>query len=184
MARAVLGMIGGSGVYDLPGLEDVREERIAIALGRAVGRAADRARSADRGRVPAPPRARAPPLAVRHQLPRQYRRLKRAGVTDIVSVSACGSFKRRSSTAGPLRARRPVRRPHATGARARSSARAASRMCRWRIRSARCLRQRIARGGGGRGHPGRARRHLCLHRGAAILDLCRNPSPTRASATT
>ena len=28
MAKAVLGIVGGSGVYDLPGLEDVREERI------------------------------------------------------------------------------------------------------------------------------------------------------------
>ena len=28
MTRAVLGIIGGSGLYDLPGLEKVREERI------------------------------------------------------------------------------------------------------------------------------------------------------------
>ena len=28
MTKAVLGIIGGSGIYDLPGLEDVREETI------------------------------------------------------------------------------------------------------------------------------------------------------------
>ena len=74
MTKAVLGIIGGSGVYDLPGLEDVREERVAspwgepsdvLRIGR-IGRTDDR--------VPAPPRARPPAVAVRHQLPRQYRR--------------------------------------------------------------------------------------------------------------
>ena len=29
MTKAVLGIIGGSGIYDLPGLDDVREERVA-----------------------------------------------------------------------------------------------------------------------------------------------------------
>ena len=33
MTKAILGVIGGSGVYDLPGLEDVREERIASPWG-------------------------------------------------------------------------------------------------------------------------------------------------------
>ncbi len=33
MAKAVLGVIGGSGVYDLPGMEDVREEHIASPWG-------------------------------------------------------------------------------------------------------------------------------------------------------
>ena len=33
MVKAVLGVIGGSGVYDLPGLEDVREERITSPWG-------------------------------------------------------------------------------------------------------------------------------------------------------
>ena len=33
MTAAVLGVIGGSGVYDLPGLEDVREEAIASPWG-------------------------------------------------------------------------------------------------------------------------------------------------------
>ena len=33
MARAVLGVIGGSGVYDLPGIEDVEEKRIESPWG-------------------------------------------------------------------------------------------------------------------------------------------------------
>ena len=33
MATAVLGVIGGSGIYDLPGLERVREERVASPWG-------------------------------------------------------------------------------------------------------------------------------------------------------
>jgi 5'-methylthioadenosine phosphorylase len=33
MTQAVLGIIGGSGIYDLPGLENVREARIASPWG-------------------------------------------------------------------------------------------------------------------------------------------------------
>ena len=33
MARAVLGIIGGSGIYDLPGIEDVREQRVTTPWG-------------------------------------------------------------------------------------------------------------------------------------------------------
>ena len=35
MTKAVLGIIGGSGVYNLPGIEDMREERIASPWGEA-----------------------------------------------------------------------------------------------------------------------------------------------------
>ena len=37
MTKAVLGVIGGSGIYDLPGLENVREERVASPWGEASG---------------------------------------------------------------------------------------------------------------------------------------------------
>ena len=33
MTKAVLGIIGGSGIYDLPGLQNVREQRIASPWG-------------------------------------------------------------------------------------------------------------------------------------------------------
>ena len=42
MTKAVLGIIGGSGIYDLPGLEKVKREAHQEPVGRAVGRAADR----------------------------------------------------------------------------------------------------------------------------------------------
>lgn len=35
--KSVLGIIGGSGIYDLPGLEKVREERIASPWGEPSG---------------------------------------------------------------------------------------------------------------------------------------------------
>ena len=37
MTHAVLGIIGGSGIYDLPGLENVRDESDRKPLGRALG---------------------------------------------------------------------------------------------------------------------------------------------------
>ena len=37
MTKAVLGVIGGSGIYDLPGLENVRERRIASPWGEPSG---------------------------------------------------------------------------------------------------------------------------------------------------
>ncbi|MFY8152214.1 MAG: S-methyl-5'-thioadenosine phosphorylase, partial [Hyphomicrobiales bacterium] len=33
MVKAVLGIVGGSGIYDLPGLEDVEERRIDTPWG-------------------------------------------------------------------------------------------------------------------------------------------------------
>ena len=33
MSKAIVGVIGGSGVYDLPGLTDLREERVATPWG-------------------------------------------------------------------------------------------------------------------------------------------------------
>jgi 5'-methylthioadenosine phosphorylase len=93
MTNAVLGIIGGSGVYDLPGLEDVREERIASPWGEPsdavrVGRIGDTA-------IVFLPRHgrghRLSPSDINYRANIDV--LKRAGVTDLVSVSACGSFR-------------------------------------------------------------------------------------------
>ena len=91
--KAVLGIIGGSGIYDLPGLEDVREERIASPWGEP----SDALRL---GRVGATDVVFLPRHGRGHRLSPSdidYRAnidaLKRAGVTDLVSLSACGSFK-------------------------------------------------------------------------------------------
>ena len=93
MAKAVLGVIGGSGVYDLPGLVDVREERIASPWGEA----SDALRI---GRIGATQMVFLPRHGRGHRYSPSdinYRAnidvMKRAGVTDIISVSACGSFK-------------------------------------------------------------------------------------------
>lgn len=91
--KAVVGIIGGSGVYDLPGLEDVREERIVTPWGEP----SDLLR---RGRIGTTQAVFLPRHGRGHRLSPSginYRAnidaMKRAGVTDIVSVSACGSFR-------------------------------------------------------------------------------------------
>src|SRR3954453_18912342 len=93
MTKAVLGVIGGSGGYDLPGLEDLREDGIESPWGEP----SDTLRF---GRVGATTVVFLPRHGRGHRLSPSdinYRAnidvLKRAGVTDLVSVSACGSFK-------------------------------------------------------------------------------------------
>jgi 5'-methylthioadenosine phosphorylase len=93
MAKSVLGVIGGSGIYDLPGLENVREERIASPWGEPSG-------ALRIGEIAGLPVVFLPRHDKGHRLSPSdinYRAnvdvLKRAGVTDLVSLSACGSFK-------------------------------------------------------------------------------------------
>src|SRR5437660_11808769 len=93
MTRAVLGIIGGSGIYDLPGLEDVREETIRSPWG-------EPSAALTRGVIGGLPIAFLPRHGKGHVLSPSdinYRAnidvLKRAGVTDLVSLSACGSYK-------------------------------------------------------------------------------------------
>jgi 5'-methylthioadenosine phosphorylase len=93
MTRAMIGVIGGSGVYNLPGLENLREERVstpwgepsdALHFGEIGGKRAVFLPRHGRGHVLSPSEI-------------NYRAnidaLKRVGVTDLVSISACGSFK-------------------------------------------------------------------------------------------
>ncbi len=94
MAKAIIGVIGGSGLYALEGFKPIREERIASPWGEAsdalrFGRVGDTevvflARHG-RGHVHSP-------SAINYRANIDV--LKRAGVTDIVAVSACGSYKR------------------------------------------------------------------------------------------
>jgi 5'-methylthioadenosine phosphorylase len=93
MTKAVLGIIGGSGIYDLPGLENVREERIASPWGEPSG-------ALRIGTLSGLPVVFLPRHDKGHRLSPSdinYRAnidvLKRAGVTDLISLSACGSFK-------------------------------------------------------------------------------------------
>jgi len=93
MAKAVLGIIGGSGIYDLPGLEDVREERIASPWGEP----SDALRFGRLGTtevvfLPRHGRGhRYSPSDINYRA--NIDAMKRAGVTDLISVSACGSFR-------------------------------------------------------------------------------------------
>jgi 5'-methylthioadenosine phosphorylase len=93
MTKAVLGIIGGSGIYDLPGLENARDEAIKSPWG-------EPSSSVRRGTIAGLPIVFLPRHDKGHRLSPSdinYRAnidvLKRAGVTDLISLSACGSFK-------------------------------------------------------------------------------------------
>jgi 5'-methylthioadenosine phosphorylase len=93
MAKAVLGIIGGSGVYDLPGLENKRKEAVRSPWG-------EPSSEVFMGEIAGLPIAFLPRHGPGHkQSPTSinYRAnidvLKRVGVTDLISVSACGSLR-------------------------------------------------------------------------------------------
>ena len=93
MTQAILGIIGGSGIYDLPGLEGAHEEVIASPWG-------EPSAPLRRGSIAGLPIVFLPRHDKGHRLSPSdinYRAnidvLKRAGVTDLISLSACGSFK-------------------------------------------------------------------------------------------
>jgi 5'-methylthioadenosine phosphorylase len=93
MTKSVLGIIGGSGIYDLPGLTNAREQRIAspwgepsapLLIGEIAGLPVVFLSRHDKGH-------RLSPSDINYRANIDV--LKRAGVTDLVSLSACGSFK-------------------------------------------------------------------------------------------
>ena len=92
-ARTVLGIVGGSGVYAIDGLEQLREERIASPWGEpsdalrfGVLQGVDVVFLARHGRG-----HRLSPSDINYRA--NIDALKRAGVTDLISLSACGSLK-------------------------------------------------------------------------------------------
>jgi len=93
MTKSVLGIIGGSGIYDLPGLVNVREQRIRspwgepsapLRIGEIAGLPVVFLSRHDKGH-------RISPSDINYRANIDV--LKRAGVTDLISLSACGSFK-------------------------------------------------------------------------------------------
>jgi 5'-methylthioadenosine phosphorylase len=93
MTKAVLGIIGGSGIYDLPGLEKVRQKKIRspwgepsapLRIGEIAGLPVVFLSRHDKGH-------RLSPSDINYRANIDV--LKRAGVTDLISLSACGSFK-------------------------------------------------------------------------------------------
>src|SRR5437660_924339 len=92
MTKTVLGIIGGSGIYDLPGLEKVRRKKIKspwgepsapLHIGEIAGLPVVFLTRHDKGH-------RLSPSDINYRANIDV--LKRAGVTDLVSLSACGSF--------------------------------------------------------------------------------------------
>ena len=93
MTKAVLGIIGGSGIYDLPGMTNAQSRTIdspwgkpsaALLTGEIEGLPVVFLSRHDKGH-------RISPTDINYRANIDV--LKRAGVTDLVSLSACGSFK-------------------------------------------------------------------------------------------
>ena len=93
MTRTILGVIGGSGVYDIPGLEKPRWKTIkspwgqpsdALLFGTYKGTDLVFLPRHGRGHIQTP-------TSINYRA--NIDALKRVGVTDLISVSACGSLK-------------------------------------------------------------------------------------------
>ena len=93
MVKSVLGIIGGSGFYDLPGLKNARWQAVASPWGSP----SDEIMFAEMDGLPVRflPRHgrghRLSPSGINYRA--NIDAMKRAGVTDLVSISACGSFR-------------------------------------------------------------------------------------------
>ncbi|HEX2840406.1 S-methyl-5'-thioadenosine phosphorylase [Hyphomicrobium sp.] len=93
MTKSVLGIIGGSGFYNLPGLENAHWEKVMTPWGAP----SDEILFAEIGGLPIrflPRHGRGhpvPPSAINFRA--NIDALKRSGVTDLVSISACGSLR-------------------------------------------------------------------------------------------
>jgi len=93
MTKSVLGIVGGSGLYDIPTLKKVHWETVASPWGEP----SDQILFAELDGLPVrflPRHGRGhkvPPSAINFRA--NIDALKRAGVTDLISVSACGSLK-------------------------------------------------------------------------------------------
>src|SRR5262245_18188612 len=93
MTKTVLGVIGGSGIYELPGLDKARAKPIRspwgepsgpLRIGEIAGLPVVFLSRHDKGH-------RLSPSDINYRANIDV--LKRAGVTDLVSLSACGSYK-------------------------------------------------------------------------------------------
>ena len=93
MVEAVVGIIGGSGVYDFPGLKNARREAVDTPWG-APSDALLFGEIGDVRAVFLPRHGRGhglSPSGINYRA--NIDAMKRVGVTDLISVSACGSFR-------------------------------------------------------------------------------------------
>jgi len=93
MTKTVLGIIGGSGVYDIAGLENARWQRVTSPWGEPSDELLfGTFKGVDLVFLPRHGRGHIQtPTSINYRA--NIDALKRAGVTDVISVSACGSFK-------------------------------------------------------------------------------------------
>jgi len=93
MTRTVLGIIGGSGVYDIAGLENARWRRVESPWGEPSDELLfGTFKGVDLVFLPRHGRGHIQsPTSINYRA--NIDALKRSGVTDVISVSACGSFK-------------------------------------------------------------------------------------------
>jgi 5'-methylthioadenosine phosphorylase len=93
MTRTVLGIIGGSGVYDIPGLENPRWKRVESPWGEASDALLfGTFKGVDLVFLPRHGRGHIQsPTTINYRA--NIDALKRSGVTDVISVSACGSLQ-------------------------------------------------------------------------------------------
>src|SRR5262245_31503603 len=93
MTTTVLGVIGGSGVYGIEGLENARWERVRSPWGEASDEFLfGRLGGVDMVFLPRHGRGHVhSPTSINYRA--NIDALKRAGATDVISVSACGSFR-------------------------------------------------------------------------------------------
>ena len=93
MVKSVLGIVGGSGFYNLPGIENPHWEKVSSPWGEP----SDEILFAEIDGLPfrfLPRHGRGHRISPTHiNFRANIDALKRAGVTDLVSISACGSLK-------------------------------------------------------------------------------------------
>ncbi len=168
MSDVRIGVIGGSGLYEMAGLDGGGGAAHRDALGRAFGRLHSGRPRRSQGGLPGPPRPRASPAADGAQLPRQRLRLQdsRRRVPDL---GLGGRIAQEGVRSRAHRRSGPVLRPHASPAR---------HLLRQRHRGARLAGASGLAGSGGDSRRFRRRRRrrdpprrlLRQHGGSAVLD--------------
>ena len=148
----VLGILGGCGVYDIAGLKNAAWRRVASPFGETSDEllfgVLDGLRRACSCRATAA--ATATPTSINYRA--NIDALKRVG-RHRHPVALGLRLAARGAAAGAFRGRRPVHRPHLRPREELLRRRAASRMSRWRIRSARGSAMRVDDCGAAAGLP-------------------------------
>src|SRR6202021_748976 len=93
MSKTVLGGIGGSGIYEIPGLENARWQSVKSPWGEPSDQLlTGRFHGMDMVFLPRHGRGHVQtPTSINYRA--NIDALKRIGVTDVISVSACGSLR-------------------------------------------------------------------------------------------